>query len=169
MVNATDLTLRDAAAEDIPALGRIARSPAKHQARIAGADGKTWRYLVALQGVEPVAFGCLLLNPSPDWPGAGPLPKVIDLCVREDLRCRGIGAWMMGRIEEAASQAGCRRLHLSVDPEKNPRALAFYRRLGYTPTTDQWQWVAFPVRDAHGNETIAHGWDLTLRKLLDRP
>ena len=137
-----------------------------HRRRIAQADGPAWRYLTVQQQGEAVAFGCLLLAQPSQWPEISPLPKVVDLCVRSDLRGRGVGTWFMGRMEELASAAGFDRLWLSVDPEANPRALTFYKRLGYKPTTRQWQWVSWSFTDAGGNQRSAEGWDLTLSKSL---
>ncbi len=56
------------------------------------------------------------------------------IAVRPDRRSSGIGARLLGAVEERARALGARRMALDVD-EHNVRARAFYLRQGYRPVS----------------------------------
>jgi GNAT superfamily N-acetyltransferase len=77
-------------------------------------------------GVKAPAFW-----PRKAWrePGAK-MVGVFGISVLPEFQRRGVGAWMMARVEELAraDRAGYVRLDAY---EQNPRSVAFYRKLGY--------------------------------------
>ena len=162
-----NLTVRDATVDDIPALRAIKGTEALHRDRIAqAADGATWRYLVAVVDGEVAAHCCLVFAQPALWPTATQFPRMIDLCVRADLRSRGIGREFIRRIEAVAAERGCREMWLSVDPEHNVRARSLYERLGYEAATPEPVWVKWSWRDSGGALHHGEGWDITMRRAL---
>ena len=67
---------------------------------------------------------------SPAEPGAIELKR---LYVRADARGRGIGAWLVGQVEQVARERGARRVVLWSDT-RFAAAHRLYERLGYQPT-----------------------------------
>lgn len=153
--------VRDATSEDASALASIKQNETLHLDRIRDADGDALRYLVVEIDGQAVGFGCLVLGRPQNWPEMKHLPQMIDLRIREDLRCRGLGTLLIGEMEKAAKEAGHSEMRVGVDPENNARALSLYRRLGYTPidpkpVEDRWEFVdSDGVRHA-GVELLIH-------------
>jgi ribosomal protein S18 acetylase RimI-like enzyme len=155
--------IRDAAAEDLPALAALKYGPVMHRDRLRDADGLQLRYLVVELGGEVAGFGLLVLGQPRNWPAMKHLPQMIDLFVREDLRGRGLGTRLIREIEgHAFRSAGAgTRMWLGVDPEDNPGALRLYRRLGYEvvdprPVEDRWEYVDSAGVRHSGVEWIVH-------------
>jgi ribosomal-protein-alanine N-acetyltransferase len=71
---------------------------------------------------EIVAYGVLAM-------GAGEA-HILNLCVSEDLRGRGVGRQMLMLLLERARQAGMEAVFLEVRPS-NPRAIALYQSVGF--------------------------------------
>jgi [ribosomal protein S18]-alanine N-acetyltransferase len=71
---------------------------------------------------QVVAYGILAM-------GAGEA-HILNLCVRADVRTRGIGRRMLGLLIERARQAGMEAALLEVRPS-NPRAIALYHSVGF--------------------------------------
>lgn len=63
----------------------------------------------------------------------GPAALVEDVVVRDGFRGRGVGRTLMAALEQWAVANRVRRLQLLADRD-NPPALAFYDRLGWSPT-----------------------------------
>ncbi len=66
-----------------------------------------------------------------------------------------MGSALIETMERMTRSDGYHALHLCVDPENNPQALALYRRLGYEciddhPVEDRWDFV-----DSDG---VRHEW-----------
>jgi GNAT superfamily N-acetyltransferase len=59
--------------------------------------------------------------------------RLIAFVVRDEMRGRGIGRSLLDRVEAAARDAGCDRLHVTSGDERSG-AHAAYRRLGFTDT-----------------------------------
>ncbi len=160
------LVVRDATLADIPALRLIKGTEALHRDRIAQADGTTWRYLVAEVEGEVVALGCLLFAQPALWPTVTQYPRMIDLCVRANLRSRGIGREFIRRLETLVAERAFREMWLSVDPEKNVRARKLYEQLGYEAATPEPVWSKWSWRDSGGTLHHGEGWDLVMRRGL---
>jgi ribosomal-protein-alanine N-acetyltransferase len=62
--------------------------------------------------------------------GAGEA-HILNLCVRADLRCRGLGRRMLALLVERAREAGNEAVFLEVRPS-NRRAIALYESVGFT-------------------------------------
>ena len=69
-----------------------------------------------------VAYGVVAM-------GAGEA-HILNLCVREDLRGRGIGRQMLALLLERARQAGMEAVFLEVRPS-NSNAITLYRSVGF--------------------------------------
>jgi len=141
-----DVVIRDATADDMPALVAIRDKPTTHRDRVRDADGKAMRYLVAEDNGEVVAFGCLVLEQPARWPKMAHVPQLVDLHVRQDRRNEGIGTTLVRAMEAMARRAGYAEMHLGVDPRDNRRAAELYRRLGYEamdnePVEEPWEFV----------------------------
>lgn len=101
---------------------------------VRDAQGTGFRYLVLLIDQEIIGFACLVIRRPAYWSDAHDthhLPQIVDLQVRESQRGQGYGSHFVRAMERIASEAGYRRLYISVEPLNNPRAYALYQRLGY--------------------------------------
>jgi GNAT superfamily N-acetyltransferase len=65
-------------------------------------------------------------------------PDIFDLYVIESMRSRGIGSRLIRFCEKRASQHGCTRIGLCVNPDENPRAVQLYKNLGYSMTGERY-------------------------------
>ncbi len=63
------------------------------------------------------------------WTVAGE-SHLLNIAVRPDARCRGLGAALVAECIRRGAAAGARRIHLEVRPGNEP-ALRLYRRLGF--------------------------------------
>lgn len=63
------------------------------------------------------------------WTVAGE-SHLLNIAVRPDARCRGVGAALVGECIRRGAAAGARRIHLEVRPGNEP-ALRLYRRYGF--------------------------------------
>jgi GNAT superfamily N-acetyltransferase len=80
--------------------------------------------------VEQEACGWALIQ----WngkPTAPSYPDLFDLYVHCGWRNQGIGTAILSACEQKVRDVGYTRLGLAVNPDRNPRAYALYRRLGY--------------------------------------
>jgi ribosomal-protein-alanine N-acetyltransferase len=77
---------------------------------------------VAVLEGEIVCYGIVAM-------GAGEA-HLLNLCVRENLRGRGVGRQMLMLLLERARQAGMEAVFLEVRPS-NPRAIALYESVGF--------------------------------------
>jgi GNAT superfamily N-acetyltransferase len=153
--------VRDVVAGDISALAAIRYGEVMHRDRLRDADGIALRYLALEIHEQVVGYGLLVLGQPNNWPKMKYLPQMTDLHIREDLRTRGLGTFLIHEIERLAQEAGHTEMFLGVDPEKNARAMALYKRLDYVlidtePVEDRWEYVdSEGVRHA-GVEHIVH-------------
>ena len=97
-------------------LAHLLDEPRLGQALLAEQDGKPIGYAVLTYGYD-LEFG-------------GMDAYLTDLYLVEDARDRGIGSWLLGKVEKAARLAGVRALHLMVAPS-NHRAHHVYYRAGF--------------------------------------
>jgi len=155
---------------DLDGLCAIDDKRTLHRDRIreASAGDDVPYYLVEADGAAIAC--CLLVFRVPDsWPqDCAPklLPALIDLEVRDDLRSCGVGALFVGELERIARARGCDRLYIGVDPIDNPRAFAFYLRLGYQPTQEQAVWSHWAFTDSAGKLHQGDEWSMVMVKDL---
>jgi len=164
-----DLTVRDATEADLPALTELKASEALHRDRIRDADRGDMRYLVQLDGRRLIAHALLIFENPQGWPAGDepdPKPNVVDLLIDPDLRSRGYGAFFMREMEAICRDRGEPRLYLAVDPVENPRALAFYLRIGYRKLSEEPHRVHWKFTDSDGNVHEGRDWNVGMVKEL---
>lgn len=124
------MIIRPAVQTDFPELRKIRPflSIEELQRRLKlQADGSAL-LLVAIEG--DLLIGCILLkfHGKPTHPE---YPDIEDLFVSEEFRGHGVGSALIAECERRARELGCSRIGMAVNPDLNPRARAFYERLGY--------------------------------------
>ena len=129
--------VRDITADDIPAVAAVQYNPGLHRDRVIEAATGSLRYLLAELDGEVVGFGMLIWSNPQGWPPVGPVPQMVDLFVRDDIRGKGIGTTLIREMEAIARDRGVRTLYIGVEPEANPKAYALYQRLGYEPISTE--------------------------------
>ena len=72
----------------------------------------------------------------------------------------------MRAIEHFAAAAGRERLHLSVEPARNPRAYALYQRLGYQPLQAEPYRHVWAFTDSAGQVHRGESWVVDMVKPL---
>jgi GNAT superfamily N-acetyltransferase len=85
---------------------------------------------VLLAEVDGRAVGYAILTFGYDLEFGGMDAYLTDLFLVEDVRDRGVGSWLLARVEESAREAGVLALHLMVAPS-NHRAHHVYYRAGF--------------------------------------
>jgi ribosomal protein S18 acetylase RimI-like enzyme len=100
------------------ALRKLLREPELGQAVVLVDGGQ-------VQGYAVVTYGY-------DLEFAGRDAYLTEFYLRPEVRGRGLGKWMLARVEERALEAGVQALHLMVRPENGP-ALTLYQRAGFEP------------------------------------
>jgi GNAT superfamily N-acetyltransferase len=123
--------------------------------------------LVAELDEHLVGFAVLLVESPPDW--SDPLntfPIVVDLFVTEAYRNCGVGQALIQQIEAIATAHGKPAVYLSVEPLANPRALAFYTRLGFVQLQDHPYHNTWHFRDSDGQLHTGEEWVIDMRKSL---
>lgn len=107
--------------------------PERHRRRVERQRHDEALYLVAWLGAAPAGHLLLVWAGSADEPMASQLTdcaEIQDFVVRPDLRSHGIGRQLLAVAEGCARQRALRCLGLYVGLE-NPRARAFYARVGF--------------------------------------
>lgn len=97
-------------------LARLLEDPRLGEVFLAERDGNAIGYAILTYGYD-LEFG-------------GMDGYLTDLFLIEPERDRGIGRWLLGKVEEAAVGAGVRAIHLLVAPS-NQRAHHVYYRAGF--------------------------------------
>ena len=162
----TQLLVRDATEEDLDALEALRPLGARHGDHIRAAHPARSRYLLADLDEQIVGTVLLYFTPEAGWDRRDQLPLMLDLWVPEHLRSQGIGTALVAGAEQFAMAAGFGHLYLRVEPDRNPRAFALYKRLGYQALQNQ------PYEDSHhfvdsaGNVHEGVEWVVDMRKWL---
>jgi GNAT superfamily N-acetyltransferase len=84
--------------------------------------------LVAEDGGALVGAAAMVIRPRLNW--GSPEAWLSDLCVREDLRGRGLGRALVGACVDRASAAGCHLLRLDAG-HRRLEAHRLYESLGF--------------------------------------
>lgn len=119
--------------EDLEAYLRESFGEAIQRAELGDAALSTW---LVVSGEQPVAYAQLRLAPPPspvDAPGAIELRR---LYVDRRWHGQGLAQRLMSAVEGAASARAATGLWLGVW-ERNPRAIAFYRKSGFLDVGSQ--------------------------------
>ena len=163
-----DVIIRDATFFDIDPLTNLRPPRGLHVDRIRdpqlSADA---RYIVAESNGKPVGFGVIHFQGDPLWDRPDQVPLVMDLWVDPDLRGRGIGKKVLRALEQSAREKGFSCVFLQVQPEKNPRAIELYRKLGYQPLQSKPYPDLYHTVDDEGNVREGTQLIVDMRKLLD--
>ena len=123
----------DNTAEDMAAYLVQAFGPEKQAAELA--DPAT-TVLIAEVGPEAVGYARLREGPAPACIPAGRPIEIVRFYAVASWIGRGVGAALMASCLEHARQHGCGTVWLDVW-ERNSRAIAFYRRWGFTEVGTQ--------------------------------
>jgi ribosomal protein S18 acetylase RimI-like enzyme len=123
----------DNTAEDMTAYLAQAFGPEKQAAELA--DPGT-RFLIAEIEEETVGYARLREGPAPECVPAGLPIEIVRFYALASCIGRGVGAALMARCLEHAQERGCDIIWLDVW-ERNLRAIAFYRRWGFTEVGTQ--------------------------------
>jgi GNAT superfamily N-acetyltransferase len=165
-IDLSQLIVRDAMHEDLDALNAIRPMGVLHADRIRGSAPDRYRYLLAGMNDEIIGMVMLYFRPEMGWDRQHQMPLMMDLFVIPAMRSHGIGAAMVTAVEEFALVKGYGHLYLRVEPERNPRAFALYKRLGFqalqsTPYEDWHHFV-----DSSGKVQEGVEWVVDMRKWL---
>ena len=141
MNSSAAVEIREAKAQDLPALLRMMRSLAEQPPAIAfdedevcaaldkflgHADlGQAWLLWL---GEKPAGYVILTLGYSFEFRGRDAF--IDELYIEPEFRRRGLGRRALEFLEEKARASGVNALHLEVDGGNDP-ALELYRRTGY--------------------------------------
>jgi len=90
----------------------------------------------------------------------GPIPEILRLYVKRELRSYGIGTQLVQFLEQLARSRGYASIGLGVSM-KNPKARAFYKRIGYTSSgiiyIEEWDYPdknGLPIHVREENEFL---------------
>ncbi len=120
-------------------------SPQKQAAELADPHG---RFLIVESQGQPVGYARLHSGPAPACIGGQrPIEIVRFYSIREYIG-RGVGAYLMQACLDEAARQGCDVVWLDVW-EENPRAIAFYKKWGFTEAGRQ---------DFQLGEDVQHDW-----------
>ena len=98
------------------------------------AEGSTTEILLAEQEGKAVGFASFsILYPAPDLGGALYLK---DLFTLSEARGKGLGEALMQALAQTAVARGCCRFDWTAE-DHNPRAMAFYERIGAQRVTEK--------------------------------
>jgi GNAT superfamily N-acetyltransferase len=118
------MLIRQATREDLPAVGQIYDKAAPEQAL---AQTGFWEGMILSQGLlvaesggRVIGFGTIDITAR---------EQIKQLYVADPYQGRGVGAKILGRLEEIAKSRGMTALTLHATPS----AVAFYQHAGYTP------------------------------------
>ncbi|HSG46377.1 MAG TPA: GNAT family N-acetyltransferase [Longimicrobiales bacterium] len=103
-----------------------------HAAFQAIRDDPNQGLLLAQNGSEVVGMLQLTFIPSLTYQGSW-RAQIEGVRVAGTARSRGVGRQLVEEAVRRAAQRGCRMVQLTTD-KRRPRAIAFYRDLGFTPT-----------------------------------
>jgi GNAT superfamily N-acetyltransferase len=121
--------------EDMAAYLAQSFSPEKQARELAEADN---RFLIAEAGGETAGYAQVRFGPGPAVAGGARPMEIARIYARKPWIGRGVGARLMQACLDEAAAAGCDVVWLGVW-ERNPRAIAFYRRWGFAEAG----WQAF--------------------------
>jgi ribosomal protein S18 acetylase RimI-like enzyme len=149
MPDEAPLTIRPAAAEDIPELaalfdayrvfyqaGSAPAATAEFVARLL-AEGRTRFFLARGMEARSALLGFVHLMPSINTVAMRPIWLLEDLFVTPEARRRGVAAALMRHAEHFARETGAERLTLATAHD-NLRAQSLYRGLGYVREEHFW-------------------------------
>jgi ribosomal protein S18 acetylase RimI-like enzyme len=162
--DAPRITVRDATTRDIESLTRLRPPRGLHLDRI---DQSKTRYVIAESAGKPVAFGVIHFEGDPMWDRPEQAPRVMDLYVAPNLRGKGVGGRVLRALESSARERGFSAVYLQVEPDRNPKALQLYRKLGYQPMQARPYKDFFRSVDERGNVTEGEELVIDMKKWLD--
>lgn len=118
----------DTRPEDLAAHITAVFGPAQQRAELTDARMTT---LVAVQGLRLVAYAQVRQAPAPAVVPAGASLELQRFYVSREWHGRGLAQRLMAGVLQVARERGAALLWLGAW-ERNPRAMAFYRKMGFT-------------------------------------
>ena len=158
------VTVRNATPADVEALTALRPPRGIHADRITQ---PTVRYVVAESAGKPVGFGVIHFQGDPLWDRPEQVPLVMDLYVAPNLRGRGIGRRVLRALETSARERGFSAVYLQVEPDRNPKAVELYRKLGYQPLQSRPYKDLYRFVDDQGNVTEGEEMVIDMKKWLE--
>jgi GNAT superfamily N-acetyltransferase len=163
--------VRKALEADLPALTDIKGygSETIHHDRLRETGGSFLHYLVLLADQEVIGFACLVFRRPSSWSDADDtqhLPQIVDLEMKDSFRGKGYGTEFMHQMESIARGLGFKQLYLTVEPLDNPRAYAFYQRLGYKALQNEPYHSTWAFTDSTGKQHHGELWVVDMVKQL---
>jgi ribosomal protein S18 acetylase RimI-like enzyme len=158
------IIVRDASPKDIESLTNLRPPRGIHADRI---EHSAARFVVAESAGKPVAFGVIHFEGDPMWQRPEQVPLVMDLYVAPKLRGKGIGSRVLRALESTARERGFSAVYLQVEPDRNPRAVALYRKLGYQSLTARPHRDLYRSVDEEGNVIEGEEMVIDMKKWLD--
>jgi len=131
--------------EDMAAYLAGSFCPEKQASELADPASK---FLIAELGDQTVGYARLKFGPAPAAVIAQKPMEIVRFYARKAWIGKGIGAQLMQACLDEANRSGCDVVWLDVW-EKNPRAIAFYRKWGFVQVGTQ----IFPLGD-----DLQHDW-----------
>lgn len=160
------IIVREATPADVEALTQLRPPRGIHADRVGG-EGADSKYVIAEVNGRPAGFGVIRFTGDPLWDRPEQVPLVMDLYVSPTLRRRGIARRVLTALEKSARDRGFSCVYLQVQPQKNPRVVDLYKKLGYQPLQAKPYPDPYHTVDEQGN--VHEGTELIvdMRKLLD--
>ena len=123
----SDTFASDNRAEDMAAYLPVHFAPGIQRAELGDAANT---YLIAERAGEPVGYALVRAGPAPACVGSEPAVEVVRIYVDRPWFGRGVAPVLMDACTTEGRLRGARTLWLGVW-ERNPRAIAFYRKCGF--------------------------------------
>ena len=129
----SDTSASDNRAEDMAAYLPAHFAPGIQRAELADAANT---YLIAERTGDSVGYALVRAGPAPASVGSEPAVEVVRIYVDRPWFGRGVAPVLMDACIVEARRRGARTLWLGVW-ERNPRAIAFYRKCGFRDVGSQ--------------------------------
>jgi GNAT superfamily N-acetyltransferase len=141
-----DTFAADNTPEDMRAYLAASFSPEKQASELADPNS---RFLLVEEGSQTAGYARLYFGPAPAVVGGQKPMEIVRFYACRAWIGKGVGPFLMQACLNEAESAGCNVIWLDVW-EKNPRAIAFYRKWGFEQVGTQ----AFQLGDDIQNDWL---------------
>lgn len=144
------MRVRKAELRDLNQLCRVRNNERLFRTYLEECDGERAHFLVAEVDSRIVGFGLVYLDTTKSGKKKSHLPKLSDLYVAEEYRCRGVATTLVRAREALAKGYGYSRIYVSIDPDESFAMVALAKKLGYQPIQAEPYAVSAIYHDAEG-------------------